>query len=376
MRRLLDNGVHLLLNSVQDSTKKSYDVGIRKWFSFCQTISCEPFLRTEPLLWSSLGSAFSFREGVMMAFISHLFFDKSLKPTTISTYLASIKYLLKTSGVDIFFLSSPAVSSVRTGMCLVFRRNNLAADTRTLPITVDFILFARRLYGMGTPEKRVIVVALILAFTCLFRSCEYVGKYKLRSRDVIFEFKVSGRVSPVLVCAYDESLSKFSKDDLCGVIVHNAGAKNDPEGEGYRFNYPRQSPSDNAAFDIVEVLYDWAVTARVRADDPFLSYRNKWCLSYSVFQDAIKTVAFRLGLDPSRFSTHSCRIGGASLLAAAGMQDYMIQIIGRWKSLAFLTYIRSASSFFTRALSALTNPSLFTLSHLMKMNSGVAISRK
>jgi hypothetical protein len=66
------------------------------------------------------------------------------------------------------------------------------------------------------------------------------------------------------------------------------------------------------------------VGARVRPLDPFLSYRQSWALSYSRFNAAIKSVAASLRLIPKRYSTHSLRIGGASVLAAAGLQDYFI----------------------------------------------------
>ena len=38
--------------------------------------------------------------------------------------------------------------------------------------------------------------------------------------------------------------------------------------------------------------------------------------------------------------THSFRIGGASALAAAGLPDYAIQVVGRWSSDSFLRYLR------------------------------------
>ena len=126
---------------------------------------------------------------------------------------------------------------------------------------------------------------------------------------------------------------------------------------------------------LVEILFDWALGAGLSPNDPFLSYRKMWVLSYSTFQKAIKSVASSLGLDHTRYSTHSLRIGGASVMAAAGLPDYVIQLIGRWKSLAFLTYIRSNLSMFTKALSVLSNPDLFTISHLMSVNSGSKLLR-
>ena len=54
--------------------------------------------------------------------------------------------------------------------------------------------------------------------------------------------------------------------------------------------------------------------------------------------------AIRLcGLDPTRYKSHSFRIGAASYAAESGMSDTQIRIIGRWKSNAFHKYIRVQS---------------------------------
>jgi hypothetical protein len=53
-----------------------------------------------------------------------------------------------------------------------------------------------------------------------------------------------------------------------------------------------------------------------------------------VYNNAIKRMAYELGLNPRFFSTRSCRVGGATALGAAGVPDYLLQNLGRWKSLA------------------------------------------
>ena len=54
--------------------------------------------------------------------------------------------------------------------------------------------------------------------------------------------------------------------------------------------------------------------------------------------------AIRLrGLNPSFYKGHSFRIGVASHAAERGMSDTQIRILGRWKSNAFLKYIRVSS---------------------------------
>ena len=75
-----------------------------------------------------------------------------------------------------------------------------------------------------------------------------------------------------------------------------------------------------------------------------------------------------MGLDPTKFRTHSLRIGGASMLAAAGVPDYVIQTQGRWKSLAFLEYIRVAKRSFDAALAAICNTDGLTVCDVKRMS--------
>ena len=51
----------------------------------------------------------------------------------------------------------------------------------------------------------------------------------------------------------------------------------------------------------------------------------------------------RCGLNPARYKGHSFRIGAASHAAEGGMSDAQIRVLGRWKSNAFLRYIRISS---------------------------------
>ena len=57
------------------------------------------------------------------------------------------------------------------------------------------------------------------------------------------------------------------------------------------------------------------------------------------FRDRLKRECAGTGVT-GNVNTHSLRIGGASAAAAAGLADVEIQRLGRWKSGAFLRYIR------------------------------------
>ena len=71
----------------------------------------------------------------------------------------------------------------------------------------------------------------------------------------------------------------------------------------------------------------------------FLSPQARPLTSHQVTQALNKSLA-AAGLPPKRFSSHSFRAGRASDLAEAGVGETLIRQTGRWKSNAYLQYLR------------------------------------
>ena len=55
----------------------------------------------------------------------------------------------------------------------------------------------------------------------------------------------------------------------------------------------------------------------------------------------VREALTELGFNPEEFAGHSFRIGAATAAAQAGIEDSVIRAIGRWKSDAFLRYVRT-----------------------------------
>ena len=61
----------------------------------------------------------------------------------------------------------------------------------------------------------------------------------------------------------------------------------------------------------------------------------------------------RLGVDTNKYSGHSFRIGAATSAASAGIEDHVIQSLGRWVSNCYTRYIRTDPSILREAQSAM-----------------------
>ncbi len=55
---------------------------------------------------------------------------------------------------------------------------------------------------------------------------------------------------------------------------------------------------------------------------------------------AVREALERAGVEADMYAGHSFRIGAATTAASRGLEDSTIQTLGRWRSLAYLEYIR------------------------------------
>ena len=81
-------------------------------------------------------------------------------------------------------------------------------------------------------------------------------------------------------------------------------------------------------------------------------------LTKAFFVASVRQALVRFGVNPRSYAGHSFRIGAAMAAAEAGVEDSVIQSLGRWNSTAFLRYIRTPRetlAAFTSQLAAVDN---------------------
>ena len=157
-----------------------------------------------------------------------------------------------------------------------------------------------------------------------------------------FGFLRAGEMTLPSDTAYDPSvhlnLSDISVDNQSRPTVMRVTinqSKTDPFREGVNLFLGRTS-SDLCP--IVAMLNYLLV--RGLWEGPLFKYKDGPYLTRQRFVVAVREALERAGLEQAKYCGHSFRIRAATTVAAKGMEDSLIKTLGRWRSLAYLDYIR------------------------------------
>lgn len=378
----MQNAKKYFLNSVRPSTRATYGTGERRWFVVADSIGTDPLMRMIPRDWVHRKDGFrmstlTWRESCMLAFLASCRDSKkAVSPKTAFGYLSAVRKFLEENGIDIKFLdNSQYIRNTKAGMVNAYRAevNIDERDSERLAVSVDMIvgndkyLQHKSNYGIA---QRAVYVAQILGYTTLSRVSEYLlvpgeAEHLLVSECVAFETH-GGQ----LVTSCDLEGITFS--DVKGCVIDILSAKNDKLHKGNRMYFGLADLNDPAqVYCLTTTLWEYAKASRpVRGRSFFFLPGINWTLKPRYFNQCLREMAVLYHLDPDRVSSHSLRIGGASALAAAGVPDYIIMDMGRWRSLTFLAYVRRSAQMFETARSALARNNLLTVDNIRLMSPG------
>ena len=127
-----------------------------------------------------------------------------------------------------------------------------------------------------------------------------------------------------------------SHENPSHMMIRLKRSKTDPFGAGFTLHFGR---TDDKICPISAML-------SYRPPEPgfLFLFRDGTPLSRARLCHELRLALMTAGVDTTGYSGHSFRIGAATTAAQVGLTDSFIQTLGRWKSAAFLEYIRSDQS--------------------------------
>ena len=257
-----------------------------------------------------------------------------LAPTTLKTYLAGIRHAQIMRGFPEPSQSGslPRLKLVQAGVARA-RLTGTGPGARApptkqrLPITVEILSGMLRWWSnpSGEDQSHDFVMLRAAATVCFF------GFFR------------SGEITVPSATAFDERIHLAWGDVAVdqasppsAVRVRLKRSKCDQLGKGVDVYVGR---TGTEVCPVVETLR--YVERRGPAAGVFFRFVDGSPLTKAAFVSRVRVALVSLGLDPQAYAGHSFRIGAATAAARAGLEDSVIQSLGRWSSGAFLRYIRT-----------------------------------
>ena len=283
------------------------------------------------------------------AFIQHLT-NENKAPSTIQTAAAAVASEIAISSTD------PNASSLLTNPLVkktlqTAKKKNAKEKKQATPLTNDIIkkittTAQTEISNNSTPTQEVVrdmTLILITQKACL-RASEACA---LNWEDISF--------STVLLDQKD----KKEKREVMKVFVRKG--KTDQERKGHTSLILQASDPQMCAIkwytDYVHPLKNYRVIGRRNSSAPtplIQQLKNDNPLSPATVSHIIKKWITKIGMDASKFSSHSCRRGGATEAARKGASIKQIMTHGNWKSDAVLAYIEASDEELLGAAISLT----------------------
>ena len=283
------------------SSHSTYETASKRYICFCRDFTLSPFPTNEPLL---------------CYFVA-----------TIKTYLSGVRQSQIALGhADPNVSAMPRLRQVLKGVEVT--RSMRGAPTRAqLPITPNIL---RRLIKAWWEEGR----GVRDYDRCLLRAV---------SLSAFFGFCRSGELTVPQTGDYDPAVHLSFRDVACA----------NPEKPNILTLLLRKTKTDQARREVKIILGRTGgelcpvaallryLELRGRDPGPLFCWADHTPMTRTRLVQEVRRALRWAGLPEKDFAGHSFRIGAATTASAAGVEDSTIQALGRWKSSAFLRYIRA-----------------------------------
>ena len=288
----------LVLNGIAPSTSRVYSSARNAFLHFCSRLNLNPLPASEHTL---------------ILFVAEL--HQSKATSTIHTYMAGVRHFHIISGYSNPLENKPKLQLALKG-CK--RRKPPRACTR-LPIT-PYILREIKSTLSKNFDDTMIWAAMCTGFFGFLRAGEFTvdGVFDPSAHLSLQDFSVDSHTDPSVI----RVTIKKSKTDQFGTGAYIFLART------------------NSDLCPVTALLNY-LAARPPTDGPMFVFEDGSYLSRNKLVQSLNRSLIAAGIDPQYYKGHSFRIGAATTAATMGVQDSLIQKLGRWTSDAFRLYVRT-----------------------------------
>ncbi len=295
------------MKGLADSTQRTYRSAQKRFLSFCKAGN----FRAVPAA-----------EEVLCRYVSRLA-GEGLKHRTIKAYLAGIRFLHVAEGADDPF--QPSLLRLHYILRGVKRcEAERGAERRPrLPVTPGILRQLRRIWEREStqPNRTVLWAACCLGYFGFLR----MGEMTVPTQD--------GYDPKVHLNCDDVHVDNAEAPKVLRVSIKQS--KTDPFRKGIDI-FVGKTFSDLCP---VSALLSYLVE-RGTAKGPLFQLSDGTFLTRQRLVEEIRQALNKAGIDSRAYCGHSLRIGAATTAAVNGMEDALIKTLGRWRSLAYLEYVR------------------------------------
>lgn len=199
------------------------------------------------------------------------------------------------------------------------------SNRRRLPITPT-ILHALKAVWQKDPNKRNVKMLWAASCLCFFGF--------LRSGEIVCPSETS--FGPLSHLAFAD-IADDNRSAPSAIQVQIKASKTDPFHQGVTLHI---GVAGGAICPVAAVLS--YMVARGSTPGPLFTWEDGRHLTRDRFVAGVRAALTSAGYPAKDYAGHSFRIGAATTASQHGIQDSLIQTLGRWRSSAYTSYIRTA----------------------------------
>lgn len=289
------------------STRRSYASAQAQFISFCTQLG-----QLHPS-----GSPCPADEWTLCLFAT--FLAARIQHSSIKVYLSGIRALHIEQGFPDPLANCLRLQRVVRGI----KRSQGSSSSSCLPITDDLMLVIRQSLDLRLPDHLMFWAACSLGYFGFLRASEFTV-------PSLASFSPSTHLGVQDIAVDSQSAPSCMR-------VKIKASKTDPFRKGAFIHIGLGRPPLCAVDSLMSYL-----SCRGDIPGPLFLFQNGQPLSRSLLTDWLRQILASTNI-PGNFSSHSFRIGAATVAARNGVPDHLIQALGRWSSSAYQLHIRTPS---------------------------------